>query len=133
MPAISAWRREPLSSVEQDRPVKLVTYRTGLDAARLGVLADGLVVDVARLGAAAGLPLPDDMLALIDQSVTALPALRRLLDQADGVFPLGSARPVEDVKLLAPIPRLRKNIYGIGLNYRAHVDESARALDTDQN
>jgi 2-keto-4-pentenoate hydratase/2-oxohepta-3-ene-1,7-dioic acid hydratase in catechol pathway len=34
------------------------------------------------------------------------------------------------VTLLAPIPRPRKNIFGIGLNYIDHVAESAAALDT---
>jgi 2-keto-4-pentenoate hydratase/2-oxohepta-3-ene-1,7-dioic acid hydratase in catechol pathway len=34
------------------------------------------------------------------------------------------------VRLLAPIPRPRKNIFGIGLNYVEHVAESARTLDT---
>jgi 2-keto-4-pentenoate hydratase/2-oxohepta-3-ene-1,7-dioic acid hydratase in catechol pathway len=34
------------------------------------------------------------------------------------------------VKLLAPIPRPRKNIFGIGLNYVEHVEESSRTLDT---
>jgi 2-keto-4-pentenoate hydratase/2-oxohepta-3-ene-1,7-dioic acid hydratase in catechol pathway len=35
-----------------------------------------------------------------------------------------------NAQLLAPIPRPRKNIFGIGLNYVEHVAESARALDT---
>ena len=48
----------------------------------------------------------------------------------DGDYPLGTALPVGNVKLLAPIPRPRKNIFGIGLNYTEHVAESARALDT---
>ena len=34
------------------------------------------------------------------------------------------------MKLLAPIPRPRKNIFGIGLNYVEHVAESAKSLDT---
>ena len=34
------------------------------------------------------------------------------------------------MRLLAPIPRPRKNIFGIGLNYVEHVAESARTLDT---
>jgi len=38
--------------------------------------------------------------------------------------------PLSNVRLLAPIPRPRKNIFGIGLNYVEHVDESARSLDT---
>ncbi len=98
-------------------------------AAQLGVLVEDLVVDVAALGAAHGLALPGDMLTLIDNQVTALPILKRLVE-AGGDWPLGAARPLADVKLLAPIPRPRKNIFGIGLNYRAHVSESAKSLDT---
>jgi 2-keto-4-pentenoate hydratase/2-oxohepta-3-ene-1,7-dioic acid hydratase in catechol pathway len=36
----------------------------------------------------------------------------------------------DEVELLAPIQRPRKNIIGIGLNYTEHVAESARTLDT---
>ncbi len=35
--------------------------------------------------------------------------------------------------LLAPIPRPRKNIFGIGLNYVEHVEESSRSLDTSKD
>jgi 2-keto-4-pentenoate hydratase/2-oxohepta-3-ene-1,7-dioic acid hydratase in catechol pathway len=38
--------------------------------------------------------------------------------------------PLASVTLLAPIPRPRKNIYAIGLNYLDHVAESAAALET---
>ena len=38
----------------------------------------------------------------------------------------------DSVKLLAPIPRPRKNLFGIGLNYVEHVAESARTLDTSK-
>jgi 2-keto-4-pentenoate hydratase/2-oxohepta-3-ene-1,7-dioic acid hydratase in catechol pathway len=37
------------------------------------------------------------------------------------------------VKLLAPIPRPRKNIFGIGLNYVEHVAESNRSLNTSKD
>jgi 2-keto-4-pentenoate hydratase/2-oxohepta-3-ene-1,7-dioic acid hydratase in catechol pathway len=43
---------------------------------------------------------------------------------------VGAALPLANVRLLAPIPRPRKNIFGIGLNYVEHVAESSRALDT---
>ena len=33
-----------------------------------------------------------------------------------------------DVELLAPIPRPRKNVFCVGLNYRSHVDANAAAL-----
>jgi 2-keto-4-pentenoate hydratase/2-oxohepta-3-ene-1,7-dioic acid hydratase in catechol pathway len=105
----------------------------GAGGARLGILVNGLVVDVERLGESRGLAWPSDMLSLIDNSVTLVPALREYLDSVHGRLPVGSAVPIEDVKLQAPIPRPRKNIFGIGLNYRAHVAESSRALDTDKD
>jgi 2-keto-4-pentenoate hydratase/2-oxohepta-3-ene-1,7-dioic acid hydratase in catechol pathway len=113
--------------------MRLVTYISGSRGPRLGVLVNGLVVDVERLGASRNLAWPSDMLSFIDDSVTLLPALKEYLAGADGRLPVGSAVPVEDVKLQAPIPRPRKNIFGIGLNYRAHVAESAKSLNTDKD
>jgi 2-keto-4-pentenoate hydratase/2-oxohepta-3-ene-1,7-dioic acid hydratase in catechol pathway len=113
--------------------MRLVTYTSGSSGARLGALVDGLVVDIERFGASRGLAWPSDMLTLIDNGTTLLPILRDCLSNTNGRLPVGSAVPVEDVKLQAPIPRPRKNIFGIGLNYRAHVAESARNLDTDKD
>lgn len=111
--------------------MKLVTYRASVEAeARLGALVDGLVVDLARFGAASGVVLPSTMLEFIDLGPQAVTQTSALLAQAGGSFPLGSAVPVANVKLLAPIPRPRKNIFGIGLNYTEHVAESAKSLDT---
>lgn len=111
--------------------MKLVTYRRSVEgAARLGVMADTMVVDVAALGAAFGEDLPDTMLGLIDAGEPGLSTLRACLAESDGDFPPGAATRVENVRLLAPIPRPRKNIFGIGLNYVEHVAESARTLDT---
>ena len=53
-------------------------------------------------------------------------------EQCDS-WPVGAALPLANVKLLAPIPRPRKNIFGIGLNYVEHVAESSRALDTSKD
>src|SRR6266702_8576163 len=113
--------------------MRLVTYTSGPSGARLGVLVDGLVVDIERLGASRGLAWPSDMLTFINHSVTLLPALKDCLDSTNGHLPVGSALPIENVKVQAPIPRPRKNIFGIGLNYRAHVAESAKSLDTDKD
>jgi len=111
--------------------MRLVTYRATLtDAARLGVLADDEVVDVQRLAAAHGQSLPASMLELIDLGPSGQRALQRLLDAAEHGWPAGAALPTVNVQLLAPIPRPRKNIFGIGLNYVEHVAESSRALDT---
>ncbi|MBD3664952.1 fumarylacetoacetate hydrolase family protein [Sulfitobacter aestuariivivens] len=114
--------------------MKLVTYRDGVEGeARLGVVQDDLVIDTAELGQSFGEAMPDSMLGLIDAGRPGLAALRALLDQIGNVPPIHTATALSSVTLLAPIPKLRKNIFGIGLNYTDHVTESARALDTDDS
>jgi 2-keto-4-pentenoate hydratase/2-oxohepta-3-ene-1,7-dioic acid hydratase in catechol pathway len=110
--------------------MKLVTTRASVEAAaRLGVIEGDLVVDVQALGDATGQDFPATMLDLIDLGPAALDTLRATLDDT-GRWPMGLARPLANLRLLAPIPRPRKNIFGIGLNYAPHVAESARTLDT---
>lgn len=114
--------------------MKLVTYRDGADGeGRLGVLQDGLVVDVELLGDAFGEALPSTMLELIDLGPDAQAAIMRALAETDGKRPAGIAVHEDNVRLLAPIPRPRKNIFGIGLNYVEHVAESAKSLDTSKD
>jgi len=111
--------------------MRLVSYRASVEAeARLGALVGNLVLDLARFGAAKNIDLPVAMLDFIDLGPSAVTAVSRMIADAEGVFPLGSAVPLANVRLLAPIPRLRKNIFGIGLNYTEHVAESAKSLDT---
>ena len=114
--------------------MRLVTYRASIvDAARLGVVQNDDVIDVQRLAAAAGESLPDSMLGLIDLGPAGLAALQRLLAGCTGADLAGIAVPLVNVQLLAPIPRPRKNIFGIGLNYVEHVAESSRTLDTSKD
>lgn len=111
--------------------MRLVTYRTTVEAeARLGAIAGDHVVDLARFGAVEGVPFPSTMLEFIDLGPQAVGIATQLLADAKGMFPVGCALPLANIKLLAPIPRPRKNIFGIGLNYTEHVAESAKSLDT---
>jgi 2-keto-4-pentenoate hydratase/2-oxohepta-3-ene-1,7-dioic acid hydratase in catechol pathway len=111
--------------------MRLVTYRASIEAAaRLGAVVDDLVIDIEKIGAHAGVALPASMLAFIDLGPTASIALKKVLGDYQEGWPVGAAIPLANVKLLAPIPRPRKNIFGIGLNYVEHVAESSRALDT---
>lgn len=111
--------------------MRLATYRaTVLDAARLGVVLGDLIVDVQRLADAHGVAMPADMLGFIDQGPQALAALSGMTAGGVQGLPSGTGIPLVNVKLLAPIPRPRKNIFGIGLNYVEHVAESSKALDT---
>ena len=111
--------------------MKLVTYRATVeDDARLGVIVDDLIIDAEALGAAHGEDLPDTMLGLIDAGRPGVAALRALVEAAGDTPPIHTSVPLSNAILCAPIPRLRKNIWGVGLNYTEHVAESARALDT---
>lgn len=113
--------------------MRLVTYRAEVAAAaRLGAIVDGNVVDLARFGAAVGVDIPSTMLEFIDLGPEAVRSTSALLSEYRGKLPFGVAVPASNVKLLAPIPRPRKNMWGIGLNYVEHVAESSRSLDTSK-
>lgn len=84
---------------------------------RVGIgLLDHTQQQVVDLGIAdAG--VPDNMLDFIAQGQAAL-------EQARRAFAAGRGRiALEQVRLLAPIPRPLRNVFCIGKNYRAHVQE----------
>ena len=70
------------------------------------------------------------MLDLIDAGEEELQKISETIKAASENVLASSSIPISEAKLLAPIPRPRKNIIGIGLNYTEHVAESARTLDT---
>lgn len=114
--------------------MRLITYRSNVNAAsRLGAIVGDYVVDLARLAQYRSQSLPDNMLDFIDLGPSAVEAGRKLLNACEGNWPVGCAQPLVNVKVLAPIPRPRKNIFGIGLNYVEHVAESSRTLDTSKD
>ena len=94
--------------------MRLVTYSDGASE-HLGVLRDGSVIDLS--------PLAPDMLSLIDLGAPGLDSARRLRDSAAA----SALIPLDHVTLCAPIPRPRKNVVCLGMNYVAHAYESARA------
>jgi len=63
--------------------------------------------------------LPETMLELLDQGQSAVDTVGKLLERSADCPQI----PLADVKLLAPIPRPRKNIFCIGKNYVDHVLE----------
>jgi 2-keto-4-pentenoate hydratase/2-oxohepta-3-ene-1,7-dioic acid hydratase in catechol pathway len=92
--------------------LRLVTFRAD-QAARVGVLRDGEVVEVAGVS---------DMLALIGAGDDGLGAAKVALGSREA-----RTHPLESVELLAPLPRPNGNVIAIGRNYKAHAEESARA------
>jgi 2-keto-4-pentenoate hydratase/2-oxohepta-3-ene-1,7-dioic acid hydratase in catechol pathway len=112
--------------------MKLITFQTRALQTRLGALVNDFVIDIERLGASANVMLPDNMLDFIDAAPVSVERTNELLQMYEGKWPINVATPVANVRLLAPIPKPRKNIFGIGLNYVDHVAESARTLDTSK-
>lgn len=71
---------------------------------------------------------PTDMLALIADSAVLLSELKAMLAASEAA-PNDPTLwlPLADVRLMAPIPRPSKNVFCVGRNYKAHIEEGARA------
>ncbi len=110
--------------------MKLLTYKTADTEPRLGFLHNNQVIDMEDFGEISNFPLPSDMLALIDMGIELVDELNDMVADTPANFFEEIAYSLEEVTLLAPIQKPRKNIIGIGLNYTEHVAESARTLDT---
>jgi 2-keto-4-pentenoate hydratase/2-oxohepta-3-ene-1,7-dioic acid hydratase in catechol pathway len=85
------------------------------------MLGDARAVDLSKAAARDGGPEAwgRDMIELISGGNEAVDWLRSVAAGAAGV----PAVALADVRVLAPIPRPRKNIFCVGLNYRDHVTE----------
>jgi 2-keto-4-pentenoate hydratase/2-oxohepta-3-ene-1,7-dioic acid hydratase in catechol pathway len=103
--------------------MRLVTFapKKGADL-RVGLVTrDGLgVIDLTQAG---GKPPfdPQDMLSLVAAGPKALVWLRKAGSNPRKTLPLGK------VKLAAPIPRPRKNVFCVGWNYVEHFEEGKKA------
>jgi 2,4-didehydro-3-deoxy-L-rhamnonate hydrolase len=99
--------------------MRLVTFSDG-SGGRLGaMIGDDKILDLA-----AAADVPGDMLGFLDAGRPAWDRARAAVDKArEGAGLIERSR----VKLLAPIPRPRKNVFALGLNYSEHVAEGARA------
>lgn len=96
--------------------MRLVTFEID-GQARPGLLsADDLVLDLSTEGFSS-------LLEFIESGPEALAKAETLARRA----PPNSSYPLQDVKLLAPIPKPRKLIC-VGLNYRDHAEETGTPL-----
>lgn len=110
--------------------MKLLTYSYEDSPPRLGFLHNNLVIDMEDFGEISNFPLPIDMLDLIDMGFEIIEEINELIKETREVDFQEIGYELNEVTILAPIQRPRKNIIGIGLNYTEHVAESARTLDT---
>jgi 2-keto-4-pentenoate hydratase/2-oxohepta-3-ene-1,7-dioic acid hydratase in catechol pathway len=110
--------------------MKLLTYKTQDTEPRLGFIHNNQVIDMEDFGEISNFPLPTTMLELIDMGFELVEELNDMIAETDPTFFEEIAYEMDELTFLAPIPKPRKNIIGIGLNYTEHVAESARGLDT---
>jgi 2-keto-4-pentenoate hydratase/2-oxohepta-3-ene-1,7-dioic acid hydratase in catechol pathway len=110
--------------------MKLLTYKTQDTEPRLGFLHNNQVIDMEYFGEISNFPLPNNMLDLIDMGFELVEELNDMIAETEPSFFDEISYEIDEVTFLAPIPKPRKNIIGIGLNYTEHVAESARTLDT---
>ncbi len=95
--------------------MRLITF-TERDSTRIGLLTDAGIIDLSRL-----VPdLPSDMLAFLEGGDPCMQAAQEVSDAA-------THYRLADVKLECPIPR-PPMILAIGINYKAHAEESGAAL-----
>ncbi|MFN2204760.1 MAG: fumarylacetoacetate hydrolase family protein [Candidatus Promineifilaceae bacterium] len=93
--------------------MKLITYHTNAQTT-IGAVSENNTI--TPLSAVAG-----DMLSFIELGADAISQAKAITAQSAGELPL------DQVTLLAPIPRPLRNIMCLGKNYVAHAEESFRA------
>lgn len=110
--------------------MKLLTYQNTSGEQKIGILQNDTIIDIETLGFKTNETFPKSMLELIDAGHEEVSRISDTLSKANENVIAAVSVPMSEVTILAPIPKPRKNIIGIGLNYTEHVAESARTLDT---
>lgn len=92
--------------------MKLVTFLIS------GVKKIGVINNVGKIVDVSDIVNTDDMNVLIENYSAYENSLRLCCERSDG-----SDWALSDVRLLAPIPETRRNIFCVGKNYYAHAEE----------
>lgn len=112
--------------------MKLATYIIKNSEPKIGIVQNDTLIDIELLGHKTNETFPKTMLDLIDAGLEEVSRISDILAKANENTIAAVSIPMAEITLLAPIPKPRKNIIGIGLNYTEHVAESARTLDTSK-
>jgi len=110
--------------------MKLLTYLTSDNEPRAAFVHNNKAVDLEDFGDLTNFPLPNNLLALIDMGIEVIDEIYSLIEDISENDLNEISYDLNEIQITAPIPKPRKNIIGIGLNYTEHVAESARTLDT---
>ena len=109
--------------------MKLVTYlRDGRET--LGALHGDKVLALAAAAPKLGTGvLPQTLLELIAGDKGMLGIAQKTLAAAGSDSRVAALwTPLASASIRAPLPSMRKNVFCVGRNYKAHIEEGARAL-----
>lgn len=91
---------------------------------KVGIVAEGRILDLdAAFRRVLGRAGPESVVELIAGGEAMLADVRTAVRAAGSDLP----RDLSGVRLLAPIPAPRKNVFCVGRNYKLHIEEGARA------
>lgn len=104
--------------------MKLVTYVDGSSSARAGVLVNGdQVLDLRGAATGLGLDAPASVLALLDLGTNGIEHAQMIVARALAAHL--PTIPLEQVRLMAPLPRPRK-VLAVAGNYADHIEEAGQ-------
>jgi len=95
-------------------------------------LSDGSLLDIAKAsvgvtGAIGTALKAGSMQSIVEAGDAALEAIRQLVADGESGAHADARHMADNVKLLAPIPVPRKNVFCVGRNYASHIAEADRA------
>jgi 2-keto-4-pentenoate hydratase/2-oxohepta-3-ene-1,7-dioic acid hydratase in catechol pathway len=125
-------RTNNYESVYQRRKSNKMKFVTAVQKGKtfIGIVKEDVVIHLSAFAASMGKELPQTLLEGIQQGEEFTSAVKELVNQeksADFTISL------EEVQLLAPIPRPSKNVFCIGKNYRDHAIEMGSEADIPEN
>ena len=124
--------------------MKLLSYRRQ-GVSSIGALIGSSVLDLREAaknnvgGGFTGLPIDgvSDMISFLGLGEEGLNEARTAIEWATERVGMGQIVPglvsLDEVDIAAPIPRPRKNVVCLGLNYADHVAEGSKTLDEEQH
>jgi 2-keto-4-pentenoate hydratase/2-oxohepta-3-ene-1,7-dioic acid hydratase in catechol pathway len=107
--------------------LRFLTFRRNNRVAAGVLHGNDQVVDLCGPEAASRGITGHSVLAVIAGGLPVQAAVRALADAP----PVGALLALEDVEILAPIPRPAKNVFCVGRNYLDHIKEGAAARSTN--
>jgi 2-keto-4-pentenoate hydratase/2-oxohepta-3-ene-1,7-dioic acid hydratase in catechol pathway len=96
----------------------------------IGMVKDDAVINLSALAASMGKEMPHTLLHCVQKGEEFTSAVQ---DHVNSTKAVDYTYPLEEIQLVAPIPRPSKNIFCIGKNYRDHAIEMGSEADIPED